>query len=385
MSGTASIGSRLVAVDAERGHAEHGEQDQPALLDGKADDAFEHGRSSAQWRVLGAGLAELGLERRSCPRRRSASPGCEAVEDLDALAVGAARSAPAARRSRRAPRGRPRLVVDGLHRVGAHRHRQLGSLRDSVDGHEQARPPGELRIGQRHARLGGAGLLADQRADVGRPCLSTVPSKAVERDGDLLAHAHAAPDPWARSTNSAHTVRQVRDGEDVGVFLHRLAEREVLLDDDAVERRAQLEAVRARRPTPVGADGAQLLRRVVHRDLAPPAGPCVRLQVVLLGRDLVLPQLLLALVGRRAPAPGASAPSAARCAARTSAVLAITASTWPFLTCWPRLAGHALDHARHARHDVGGAVFVEADFAREPAARPGAWPAGGLQRRCRPP
>ncbi|KAG1376731.1 hypothetical protein G6F59_018233 [Rhizopus arrhizus] len=26
---------------------------------------------------------------------------------------------------------------------------------------------------------------------------------------------------------------------------------------------------------------------------------------------------------------------------------------------------HAFDHARHARHDVGGAVGVELDFARE--------------------
>ncbi|MCY1237717.1 hypothetical protein D9M72_504260 [compost metagenome] len=42
------IGHRIdrqpgVAVKAQRGHAQHRQQDQPALLDGKADQAFKHG------------------------------------------------------------------------------------------------------------------------------------------------------------------------------------------------------------------------------------------------------------------------------------------------------------------------------------------------------
>lgn len=35
-------GQPLIVEDAEHRHAQHGQQDQPAVLDRKADDAFEH-------------------------------------------------------------------------------------------------------------------------------------------------------------------------------------------------------------------------------------------------------------------------------------------------------------------------------------------------------
>jgi hypothetical protein len=49
-------GQALIAPQAQRSHGEHGEQDDPALLDGESDNAFEHG---------GSGFSGRGW-RRSC-------------------------------------------------------------------------------------------------------------------------------------------------------------------------------------------------------------------------------------------------------------------------------------------------------------------------------
>ena len=70
-----------------------------------------------------------------------------------------------------------RLVVDGLHGLGADDQRRGLASPQHGDRDEQARPPGALRVVQRHSRARGARLLAEQRAHVAtrchRPCCRT--------------------------------------------------------------------------------------------------------------------------------------------------------------------------------------------------------------------
>jgi hypothetical protein len=134
----------------------------------------------------------------------------------------------------------------------------------------------------------------------------------------------------------------------------------VLLDHHAVEGRAQLVAAErggARR----GAQRQQLLVGIGHGDLRLLHG-LLGLQVVLLGRDLFFPQLLLALVGgaRQFEPP---LRRLQRAALLREPRAGEHREHLPALDLLAQVGRHAVDHARHARHHVGRAVFVELDLA----------------------
>ncbi|MCY1374046.1 hypothetical protein D9M69_613580 [compost metagenome] len=86
------------------------------------------------------------------------------------------------------------MAIDLLHGIGFHRDRHLRRGAEHADGDEQPGPPRHARIGQRHACLGGAGLFAQQRADVGDLALG-LGLRGGGADPDGLAHAHLVEVP----------------------------------------------------------------------------------------------------------------------------------------------------------------------------------------------
>lgn len=129
-----------------------------------------------------------------------------------------------------------------------------------------------------------------------------------------------------------------------------------------VERRAQFITIAAG-GNHAATEYADLLPGVVHGDFGF-FQRLARLQQILLGGNLVLPQLLLALVGgaRQGQAP-----------LRRSLFATLIGDLLTgdhrqqlaLLHPLPEIDRHRLDYPWHPRYDVGGAVFVQAHFAGE--------------------
>ncbi len=161
-------------------------------------------------------------------------------------------------------------------------------------------------------------------------------------------HGEGGPDP-----------AQVGQGEGIAGLIDHLAHGQVFFHHHRIERCAQFIAVAGAGR----AHGGNLLPGIGHGDL----GLLQRLaglQVVLLGADACLPQLLLAL--ERQARQFQAALGGLLFAAQVGNLLA--GNHRQHLATLDRLAQlglYCLDHAWHAWHNVRGAVFVEADLTWE--------------------
>eukprot|EP01022_Parablepharisma_sp_SALTPOND_P027440 TRINITY_DN665_c0_g9_i1.p1 TRINITY_DN665_c0_g9~~TRINITY_DN665_c0_g9_i1.p1 ORF type:complete len:1867 (+),score=739.92 TRINITY_DN665_c0_g9_i1:18974-24574(+) len=360
-------GQLLVAVDPIGAHAQHRQQDQPSVLDGEAYDAFKHDRGLSNEvvarrpsvAVFGGTLAQFGLEGEAAGAGDLVA-GPQAIEDLDEFAVAATGAYRLCLEAVVRAHEDHALVFHRLQGIGRDRHRHLADLAHHVHRDEQAGPPAVLRIGQHHVGARGAGLLADEGADVG----DRAAGRGLEGGGThhrTSAHADLLQ-VLGRDDDLGPDRGEVGDQEGIGILAHGFAQAQVFLDHGAVEGGADLIAIEAgRRFATDCADGMQLLAGIAHRHLGFLQGQ-LRLLVVLLGRDLLLPELLLAL------------PVAAR---QRQALLGVDqvgplfgdgaaaddGQHLPLLHLLAQVGRDRLHHAGHLRHDVGGAVLVEADLA----------------------
>jgi len=250
------------------------------------------------------------------------------------------------------------FVLDGLDRGFRHGHFRFAAVSGDPRADEQPRSPRALRVFQGHAHGRGASLFAEQTADVSHAA-SHFSFQFRRTDGDRFAHLHLGQVLGRNAEGHPHA-GQVRQGERGGGFIDHLARRQVFFHHHAVEWRAQFVAIAAGSDH-AAAEHADFLSGVVHGDFRF-FQPLPGLEEILLGGDLVLPQLLFAFVG------GARQRQATLRGSLFTALIGYLLTgdhrqQLALLHRLPEIDRHRLDHPRHARHDVCRAVLVEAHFA----------------------
>ena len=225
-----------------------------------------------------------------------------------------------------------------------------------------------MGIREEHPSPCRTGLLADERAHVGH----SAGRCRVERrclDSDFLSD----PDPGqilGRNTDFRPHGGQVGDREHLAVFLDRFTQGNVLFHNHSVEGGTQHIAVEAAIGIYTGTDGGELLLNVGDGNFGL-AQHLSRLQVVLLGGDLLLPQFPLPLVGR----PG-KAQTLLRCHQLAALFRERGACQHgqhlPLLDDLPQVGRHTLNHPGDPGNDVCRTILIEADLT------------GKLQRRLNP-
>mmetsp|Transcript_12857 Transcript_12857/g.30151 ORF Transcript_12857/g.30151 Transcript_12857/m.30151 type:complete len:347 (-) Transcript_12857:3495-4535(-) len=307
--------------------------------------------------VAGRGLAGFRLDDEAT-RRRVLRACLQAGRHLGALAVASTQLDRYRRKAARRTDEHDGLALHGLDGVSSHRDRDAGFASRDLDVHEQAGTPCGVGVVDNDARLGRAGLLANQGADIGHLADGLL-LEGGGLDDHVLADAHLRQVARGHIDLSPDGL-QIRDGEDVGVLTHLFTQRDVLLNDDPVEGRAQLEPVQGRRVRR-RANCLQLLACVGDGDLGFAHG-LLSLLNVLLGRDSLFEELLLTFVGR---------------ASQLEALLGVlklgslvgdagAADDSQDLALHDLLTqghGDRFHNATNTRHDVSGPVFVEGDLA----------------------
>ena len=134
----------------------------------------------------------------------------------------------------------------------------------------------------------------------------------------------------------------------------------MLFHHHTIKRRTQLKAVQRTARGHTSANGSQFLLGVGSSNFGF-TQRLLGLQIVLLGRYFFLPQLFFTLVG------GACQTQSFLRSHQLAALLrncraGQDGQQLPLFHYLPQIGGHALGHTRHARHDVGCLVFVEANF-----------------------
>ena len=182
-------------------------------------------------------------------------------------------------------------------------------------------------------------------------------------DGGLFSHAHKGQIA-GRDLHLGPDRAQVGDGEHGRAVLHGLAHRQMLFNHHTIKRSSQLEAVQPSRSSAgIDANGGQLLLGVGGSNFGL-AQSLLGLQVVLLRRDLFLPQLLFTLIG------GARQRQALLRRQQLAALLGNRGAgqhrqQLPLFDHLSQIGGNALGHPGNARHHMGGLVVVKADFSRQ--------------------
>src|SRR3990167_2376849 len=286
-------GQFLVAEDAKGRHAQRRQQNQPSLLDRESNEFFKHVCAPRSVRVFGRSLAEFGLHNEAAGRGVGHA-GFETREDFDPLAIASAQLHRLGDKASINLEEDHRLFPDVLDGVGRDGYRRCRFFGHHLNIDKQAGAPSALGVVKNHAGFCRAGLLANERSyKSDSACSGGVKGGGLDRD--LFAHTNR----WQifrRNVDLSPHLRKIRDGENRSIFLHRFAETQVLLDDDSVKGRSQLDTVQSCYRRGGQTHCAQFLISVGDCDLCFTQG-LFGLQVVLLGRHLLLPQLFLSLVG----------------------------------------------------------------------------------------
>ena len=252
------------------------------------------------------------------------------------------------------------FVLDGLDSGLRHGDLGLVGVGGHLHGHKQARAPGVVRVGDRYAHGGGARLLTEQVAHIGHGA-QHFGAHFRRADFHWFAHANLVQVLGKYAEGDPH-LGQIREGKGIAGFTDHLAHPQVFFHHHTGEGRTQFITIAAGQYR-AAAERSHFLPRIVQGDFGF-LQSLPRQQVILFGRNFVLPQLTLALEG------GARQFDSALAGGQFAALVGnlLAGDHRQQLTLLHRLAQvdlHRLHHACRTGHDMGGTVFIKTHFARQ--------------------
>ena len=160
------------------------------------------------------------------------------------------------------------LVADRLDSFGKHTDGNLGFAGNNFDIHEQARTPGHLRIGQGDPCFGRARILPKQCPHV-RDTAFGFRVEGSCLNNNLFTHPNDVQ-ILGGNDNLGPYGRQVGNRKYTGIFFDCLTERDVFLNNHAIERCADFVAIETTRNRSARSECNQLLLTVGNGDFSLP-------------------------------------------------------------------------------------------------------------------